>query len=389
MENKFPRVKSGPLIKLMTLFSSTDSIEKDRLTMALGYEKYSGVSNHVNTGIIMGMLEQKDDSIEVTSKGKEFTKGLEYQIKMISDFLTDNKDGLGIITDCLRSEGVQFNFGDLQKCVQLHVNTPAQAKRFADILIDWYEFVSMLSRNDEIISPRLSLKDFQIGQSFLYSKVAIEFKLYLDLTSEEFSNSSSSHYLSYQNIEKQYREFVGANPQDSEIYMLEFVSSIFRILGFSTIFKNGSRKYGNLEFGSEGDDLLVVLPNTGRTIDSTISGVALACELKRKIGSKKAVGQAVTFMNQVKNEFANLQVFPIVITNSDCYHDKIAQTYAHSSQVMHIPLDFLHELLKLQLNRYNQPQSLITALDFLNMFIQFRSAQEIEPRTPDLLKALK
>jgi hypothetical protein len=389
MNSKLPRVKSAPLIKLMNLFSSTDSIDKDRLAMAMTYGNYSGVSNHVNTGIIMDMLELKGDSILVTSRGKEFTKGLEYQIKIVSNFLTDNNDGLGIITDCLRSEGVQFDISDLQKCVQLHVDTPAQAKKYTDILVDWYEFASMLSRNDDIISSALSLKDFQLGQSLLYSNVAIDFKLFLDLTSVEFSNPSSLHQLSHQNIEKKYQEFVGSNPQDSEIFMLEFVSRVFRILGFSAIFRNGPRTYGNLRFGSEGDDLLIVLPNTGRTIDSTISGISLACELKRRIGSKTAVGQAVTFMNQVKSEFPNLQVFPIVITNSDCYHDRIAKSYAHSSQVMHIPLDFIYELLNLQLDLYNKAKPLITALDFLNVFLQFRSAQEIEPRTPDLLGVFK
>ncbi len=389
MENKFPRVKINQLIRLMSLFASTDSVKKDRLAKAMRYINFTGVSNHVKTGIILGLLEQNDDSIDVISQGKKFTKGLEHQIKLVSEFLTDNNEGLGVVTDCLKNEGVQFGFSDLQKCVQLHVDTATQAKKYADILVDWYQFASMLSRNGDRINSTLSLMDFQLGQSFLFSNTALDFKLYMDLTAAEFDSASSLHHLTFDSIEKTYQTFMGAAPQDSEPYMLDFVSRVFQILGFSAIFSRGSRKYGNLDFGSNGDDLLVVLPYTGRTIDPSINGVALACELKRRIGSKTAVAQAVTFANQVLAEFPKLQVFPIVITGSDCYHDEIAQTYALSSQVMHIPLEFLFELAKLQLEKYRKGKMLVTALDFMMLYIRLRSAQQIEPRAPDLLDSLK
>ncbi|MHA1769119.1 MAG: hypothetical protein ACTSV3_04635 [Candidatus Thorarchaeota archaeon] len=389
MIENVPLVKIEKLIELMKLFSSTDSIEKDRLSKALHVHNYAGISSRVKTAMMLGLLDDDDKSINLTPKGEDFTKGHDNQVRCVSNFLIDDRDGLGAVTDCLKNEGPQFSPKEVQKCVQLHVNRETQAKKSAGILISWYQFADMLRKNKDHIDSTLSMLDYQLGEASLFSNESLDFKLYLDLTLAEFDTPSSNSPLSFENIQKTYRLFCNAKPSDSETFMLDFTSKAFRILGFSAIFRRGPRLFGNLDFGSMGDDLFVVLPHTGRISDKSIHGVAFACELKRSIGNKKAVGQAELFMNQVKAEFPKLQVFPIVITGAECYHDRTARTYASSSHVMHIPLEFLFEMFKLQLKKYRNQEKLVTALDFISLYSQLRSVQEIEPRTPDLLEMIK
>ncbi|MFW9787161.1 MAG: hypothetical protein ACFFE2_15800 [Candidatus Thorarchaeota archaeon] len=387
MEDRFPKINTEKLREFMRKLCSKSPVEKTKLAKSLGYKNSAAIANHLSTAQNLNLINTENSEVSITSRGREFCNETN-QGRIISDFLMDEKDGLGHLTNCIRTEGTQIDNQVIVSCIQLFVEEERNAKSLAGTVIDWYEFAGFIYRRDKEFQSVLPATSLVHNLTSWYSEKGLDLSLYLDLTSAEFISASSQNPLSHSQLMKCYNDFKTASPDKAEAPMLEFISRVFRILGFHSQYKNGPRKNTEPPLGSTGDDLMVIIPTTGQAASQQIGGLAFACELKRSHASKKAVSQSVTFMNQILEKYPSFLVLPLVISDGDRYVNDIAQSYALSSMVVHFPLEFFKCIIDEQMKRYQKGSSLLTSLDFIRLVIELHSVKKIEPRLSDLMQRI-
>lgn len=385
MEDRFPRIATEKLRVFMQRLCSKSPVEKIKLAKSLSYKNTSGIGHHLNTAQNLCFITVTGDEVSITSRGKEFCNEAN-QSRIISDYLMDATSGLGDFTNCIRNVGPQIDSQTIVSCIQLFVTKEQTAKVLAGTVIDWYKFAGYIYPRGNGFQSVLPATSLVHNLTAWYSETGIDLSLYVNLTLAEFASAGSHDPLSYSQLTKYYSNFKTASPNDAEKPMLEFTSRVFRILGFHSQYKNGPRKDSEPPLGSDGDDLMVIIPTTGQAASQHIGGLAFACELKRSHASKKAVSQSVTFTNQILEKHPDFLVLPLVISDGDRYVDVTAQSYASTSMVVHFPLEFFKCIIDEQLKRYQDGETLLTALDFIRLVIELHSKREIEPRLSHLIQ---
>jgi len=187
----------------------------------------------------------------------------------------------------------------------------------------------------------------------------------------------------------------GAGDQ-AEAAMLPLLDVCFRILGFEAQRHNGEREHlckskarPSLDFGQRGDDLAAIYLRAPLMYSGSCAGWVLAVEAKAGAAPKKALGQAVTFAGRVTKAWGErITAYPVVVSDRDAYGDRIAKVYARDNGIVHLPLEGIVELARLQWRRYESGRELITPPALLS-FIQFaRTIAYVEPGPQELVKTV-
>jgi hypothetical protein len=375
---------------MMKKLCSIKTSGKDKLAQLMNLEKTkTAIVNYVRAALALGVIEESEDSVTITEQGKRFCLGRKEQTVLLSQFLTDRESGLGELTDALRNEGSSLTHEKLVDCIRLFVDDEHDAKSLANGVLSWYVYAGFVQLDGEVIHSFLPSSTVLMGLDSVFSRTAIDAWLYARLLETEFGQTGSAHPLSYEQISQVDQAFKKSAPESAESAMKDFLSRAYQVMGFSVQYANGPRDQGRLKFGSKGDDFLAFFQTLSPTEAGHIAGIAFACELKRGQADKKAVTQALAFSDVVRASLPAFLVFPLAISDSERYHDDTAITYAESSRVIHLPLDFFREVLDIQLDRFRKGQQLILTLDFVKLVIQLHTDRKVEPRLADLVSPFR
>jgi hypothetical protein len=358
---------------------------KKKLAKNMGHKSQVAIVNHLKAAMVLGLIEESNGGVVLSETGKQFCSGKKEQLEIMRGFLTDKEKGIGQLTDAFRVEGPTITRKQFRDCIRLFVDSKHDAASLVNSLGGWYEDVGFVKFSKDHIHSFLSASQIPMKLDALFSKNSIDVWLYTHLVESEFGKKGSTSPLSYEQIVNAYVEFKGSTPDSAEEPMMIFLSRACQILGFLTQHVDGPRDQGKLKFGSEGDDFLLLFPVLNPISPSEIGGIAFASELKRSIANKKAVGQALTFSDVVREVAPTYFVMPLVISDSSQYCDDVALKYAESSNVIHIPLEFFRKIVDLQLERYLNGKELISPLDVTRLLIQLHTDRNVEPRLPDLI----
>ena len=388
LKERIPRVHYKKMEGLITKLCPLQKMEKGKLWKVMGFDGKAAITSHIKAAISFGLIDEQGDTISLTTKGIEFCQGQKERIGILLNFLTDTKEGLGELTEAIRQTGSPLTKEQIKDCIFLFVDKEHDARSLINVLLSWYEEAGLLKVGESFIYSFLQTSNFVMQIGSLLSREALDLSLYTLLLASEFGIQQRTHPLSYEQIKSAYDLFKTNTPSSAEEDMMRFLSRVFQVLGFYVQMENGPRNQGKLEFGSQGDDFLVSFPLVFPTQIDNIGGIAFACELKRKRADKKGASQALTFSNVVQEVYPDYHVVPIVISDSERYVDDIAAKYASSSNVTHLPLEFLKIAVDLQLTQYSAGQNLITPLEIIKIIIHLNQNRIIEPRISDLKSQL-
>ena len=185
MEDKFPKINTEKLRIFMRRLCSISPVDKTKLAKSLSYKNSAALGNHLSTAENLNFITVTNDDVSITSRGKEFCNEAN-QGRIISDYLMDETDGLGQLTNCIRTEGTQIDNQTIVSCIQLFVAEERNAKSLAGTVIDWYEFAGFIYRRNKEFQSVLPATSLVHNLTSWYSEKGLDLSLYIDLTSSEF-----------------------------------------------------------------------------------------------------------------------------------------------------------------------------------------------------------
>jgi len=376
---RFPALDDVSVAELALAFSSKDKSRPRR-----------AVAKHLDTALAFGLIAEDRGRVRLTHRGRCLREG--------------GQGGERAIRAAFATEGLARRVGEA-----LLRDTPLSEEEATTRLSMYGQASSSAQWSEWLEAGRLVLRTeaglIAKADSFIPLIDAfqecdfwqMEREIYVRLVRSHRGSAPELRDLDEETLLGAYESMHSAEADQAEAAMLPLLDACFRIMGFEVQRHNGEREHRckskgqpSFDFGQRGDDLAAIFLRAPLVYSGPCAGWVLAIEAKAGAAPKKALGQAVTFAGRVTSAWGEgITAYPVVVSDRDAYVDRVAKVYARDNGVVHLPLEGIVELARLQWKRYESGRELITPPALLS-FIQFaRTIAYVEPGPQELAKTVE